>query len=371
MNTVLKAGKKPIVGTTLGKIISYIVFIGWALITILPLFWMAYSSFKSNEEITRNVYALPRALFDNKNDEYIVIKPDLNTIFPYDKEVDTRERLIIESTTISPKRRLMLHFLLKEELSPDIAALKIGDRLKVSHLPPKMRRQIGWSTIWYNYRSAFIRGTLLVKFVNSLIYTSISTFLIILLSLMISFAMSKMRFKKLSVAITGIIGLGYLISIQSLIIPLFLQLSSAKLTDTRLGVVLVYTAFGLPLAVLLMTQFMRGLPDSLIESAYMDGATPLRTFGNIIAPMSVPVIVTVSIISALGTWNEFLLVLILASSEAKKSLPVGVFSFASLTSTELGWQLAALVLATAPAMLVYFVFNKQLAKGVVAGAIKE
>jgi raffinose/stachyose/melibiose transport system permease protein len=331
---------------------------------------MTYSSFKSNEELTRNIYAFPRALFDNRNDEYIVIKPDLNTIFPYDPDVDTRERLIIESTTIGYKRRLMLHFLLKEELPPEIARLEVGDTLTVSQLPRYMQREISWSTVSYNYRSAFVRGGLLMKFVNSTLYTTTSTSLIILLSMMISFALSKMRFKKLSILITGVIGLGYLISIQSLIIPLFLMLSSVGLTDTHPGIILVYTAFGMPLAVLLTTAFMLGLPDSLIESAYIDGATPLRTFTSIISPMCIPVIVTVSIISALGTWNEFLLVLILASSEATKSLPVGVFSFASLTSIERGWQMAALVIATAPAMIVYFIFNKRLTRGVVAGAIK-
>ncbi len=362
---------KPInLSPVLGRTLSYIIFITWALITILPLFWMLYSSFKSNEEMTKNIYAFPRALFDNHDDEYVVIKPDLNTIFPYDPDADTRERLIIESTTIAPRRRLMVHFLLKEKLPQEIAQLEVGGKVVVSQLPPEMRRSIKWKTVWYNYTSAFVRGGLLMKFVNSLIYTITSTFLIILLSMMISFALSKMKFPLMSKIITGIIGLGYLISIQSLIIPLFLLLSSAGLTDTHPGIILVYTAFGMPLAVLLTTQFMRGLPDSLIESAYIDGASPFRAFLSIITPMSIPVIITVSIISALGTWNEFLLVLVLASSEATKSLPVGVFSFASLTSIERGWQMAALVIATLPAMLVYFIFNKQLTRGVVAGAVK-
>ena len=86
--------------------------------------------------------------------------------------------------------------------------------------------------------------------------------------------------------------------------------------------------------------------------------------------MSMPVAMTVGIINALGIWNEFLLVLVLASSEFTKSLPVGVFSFTSLTGTQLGWQLAALVIAILPAMIVYFAFNNRIAKGSIAGAIK-
>ncbi len=357
-------------GGLVGKIVSYAVFTIWALITVLPLIWMAYSSFKSNDELITNIFALPHDLFVNREDEYLVIPPALNVILPYDPDVDKRERLIIESATISPGRRLMLHFLLKEELPPELAKLQPGDNLRVSQLPPPLRRKVSWSTIWFNYSAAFIRGGLGLKFVNSVIYTGVSTFLIALLALMISFALSKMPFRKLSVIVLALIGMGYLLSIQSVIIPLFLMLTSAKLTDTHFGIIIVYTAFGLPLAVLLMTQFMRGLPDSLIESAYMDGASAFRTFASIMVPMSTPVIVTVGIISALGIWNEFLLVLVLASSEATKSLPVGVYSFTSLMGTQLGWQLAALVIATVPAMAVYLSFNKRITRGVVAGALK-
>ncbi len=346
-------------------------FTAWALITVLPLVWMFYSSFKSNDELIRNTFSFPHDLFVNREDEYLVIPPALNVILPYDPEVDKRERLIIESATISPGRRLMVQFLLKDELPPELRRLQPGDRLRVSQLPPALRLKVSLGTVWFNYLAAITRGTLGLKFFNSIVYTAVSTFLIAFLSLMISFALSKLPFRRLSTFILGLIGLGYLLSIQSVIIPLFLLLSRAKLTDTRAGIILVYTAFGLPLAVLLMTQFMRGLPDSLIESAYIDGASVFRTFSSIMVPMSVPVIVTVSIISALGIWNEFLLVLVFASSEATKSLPVGVFSFSSLMGTQLGWQLAALVIATAPVMAVYLVFNKSITKGVVAGALKE
>jgi len=361
---------KKIGGIRISVIVSYAVFIFWTLITVLPLIWMFLSSFKSNEELTHNVFSAPHDLFDNYNDEYIVIPKELNVTPDYDTDVDTRERLIIESATISPTRRLMYHFLLKEKLPPEIANLKVGDRLRLSQLPADMRLNISWKTIWFNYISSYTRGKLGPKFINSVLYSAVATFFIVVFGLMIGFALSKMKFKRLSNVISGVIGIGYLISISSLIIPLFLLLSSVKLTDTHVGMFLVYTAFGLPMAVLLSTQFITGLPDSLIESAYIDGASTFRTFRSIILPMSVPVGITVAIINALGIWNEFLLVMVLASSDVTKSLPVGVFSFASQTSTQQGWQLAAMVFALLPAMVVYFSFNKRIAQGVVAGAIK-
>jgi len=353
------------------KILSYAVFITWTIITIVPLFWMFYSSFKTNEELNRDIFALPKVMFENRNDEYVVINPQLNLMYPYDPAVDKRPRLIIESTEIAPQRRMMVFFPLKEDLSPEVAALKTGDTLTISQLPAGLRMSISLQTMIWNYSSALIRGGLLQKFVNSLIYTFVSTFFVILFGLMISFALSKMQFKKLSAVVMGMIGLGYLISINSVIIPLFLMLTAVGLTDSHLGIILVYTAFGLPMAVLLATQFMRGLPNSLIESAYIDGASVFRTFLSIILPMTIPVIITISIMSGLGIWNEFLLVLVLASSDFTKSLPVGVFSFSSLTGTQLGWQLAALVIATFPAMVVYFSFQTKLAEGVAGGALKE
>ena len=364
------AARKTALKTLAGEIVSYFVFFTWTLITVIPLLWMGYSSFKSNEELVRDIYAFPRDLFDNMNDEYLVIAKSLNVILNYDPVADPRERLIIESTTIAPTRRLMIHFLVKDDLPPEIANLKPGEKLRVSQLPPAMRLKISWDTIWFNYTASFTRGGLAKKFVNSVVYATVATFFIVLFGLMIGFAISKMAFPKLSLLISGLIGLGYLISINSVIIPLFLLLTSIKLTDTHLGVILVYTAFGLPMSVMLASQFIRGLPDSLIESAYMDGASIIRMFVSIIVPMTTPVIVTVGIMNILSIWNEFLLVLVIASSEFTKSLPVGVYSFSSLQSTQLGWQLAALVIAVLPAMLVYFMFSRRLMTGVVGGAIK-
>lgn len=355
---------------TSAKVISYTVFSLWSLLTIVPLFWMAYSSLKSNEELTRNIYAFPRDLFDNKNDEYEVMIPDLNTIMPDEVKAAPNDYLFIESTSIAPRRGLLVHFLPKSELPPEVAGRSRHETVLVSELPAHLRRQISRTTMRFNYESAFVRGALAKKFLNSVIYTGVSTFSMVFLSLMIAYAVSKLNFPKLSAIVIGIIGLGYLISTNSVIIPLFLMLTRIGLTDTRIGMILVYTAFGIPMSTLLASQFIKGLPDSLVESAEIDGAGQFKTFSSIIVPMTVPVIITISIINALGIWNEFLLVLVLASSETTKSLPVGVYSFSSLTSTQLGWQLAALVIAVLPTMIAYFSFSRRITKGVVAGAVK-
>lgn len=369
---VVRKLKKSVLGY-FGIITAYLIFITWTLITILPLLWMFFSSFKSNEEIMLNIFSFPHDLFDNYNDEYVVVDPEanLNTIFPYDPEVDNRERLVVESTTIAPRRGFTVFFFLKEQLPLEIANLKLGDKLKVSQLPFSIKLKVNWRTIWINYTSSFTRkgGGLGPRFINSIIYCSVATFFIVIFGLMIGFALSKLGFKKISILIGGLFGLGYLLSINSIIVPLFLILKSIKLTDTHLGMLLVYTAFGLPMSVMLSSQFIRGIPDSLIESAYIDGASSLRMFISIIVPITMPVAIAIGIVNAMGIWNEFLLVLVLASSEFTKSLPVGIYSFTNLSGSQLGWQLAALVIAILPPLIVYFAFNNRIAKGAIAGAI--
>lgn len=394
-----EAPKTSFFSKVLAKPLSYFIFILWSLITIAPLLWMTYSSFKTNEELTKDIYSLPKELFIAKQKPLDVVPPQTNIMYPKGmlenlgivnklgkgdtkrtKEINEKI-MILESPNIGAHKRIKVHFILREKI-PDGWKTSDGRELKTiqpgndvqilcSDLPKKFQAKINWQTIWWNYTSAWQRGELGLKFINSLIYTIISTFLVILLGLMLGYGTTKFKYKKTSAIIAGLIGIGYLLDVNQLLVPLFLMLTKLGLTNTHVGIILVYTAFGLPMAVMLSSTYIRGLPYSLVESAYIDGASPFRTFLSIIVPMTVPVIVTISIMTALGIWNEFLLVLVMASSEATKSLPVGIFSFSSRTGLQLGWQIAALIIATVPVLVVYFAFQKKLAEGVAGGALKE
>lgn len=222
-----------------------------------------------------------------------------------------------------------------------------------------------------NYIGAIKLGKLGLYMVNSILYTSFSTGLVLLFSIMVSYAFAKMPYKKTNALFATFFTLGLLISEQALLIPLFLFLRAIRLTDTHIGIILVYVAVNLPLAIFLGTEFVRGIPDSLIESAYIDGAGNWKVFFRIIFPICKPVLVTIGIITALACWNEFIFVFILTSSYTTRSLPVGIFSFSGETATEYGMQFAALVIGTVPILLVYSIFNRRITEGVVSGAIKE
>jgi raffinose/stachyose/melibiose transport system permease protein len=124
------------------------------------------------------------------------------------------------------------------------------------------------------------------------------------------------------------------------------------------------------MGIYLGTDYIKSIPNALIESARIDGATYLKIFRTIIVPMAMPVGVTVAILTVTGTWNEFMLINILTSSDALKSLPVGVQKFAGALSSDFGKQFASLVIGLLPMLLFYLAFRKEITKGVAAGAVK-
>jgi len=392
-SNTLEAPKTSFFGKYLAKPISYFIFVLWTIITIAPLLWMLYSSFKTNEELTKSIYAPPHDLLTVRESDFDVVKPQTNILYPkgflkdlgitsskYTDQINEKV-LILESPNIGAHKRIKIHFLVRADIPESyktsdgrvIKTLQPGDGVQIncSELPKKIQNKIVFETVFWNFTSAWSRGSLGMGFLNSIIYTVVSTFLVVILGLMLGYGTTKFKYTKIAAVVAGLIGLGYLLDVNQLIVPLFLMLTKIGLTNTHVGIILVYTAFGLPLAVMLSSTFIRGLPNSLIESAYIDGATPFRSFISIIVPMTIPVIVTISIMTALGIWNEFLLVLVMATKETTKSLPVGIFSFSSRTGLQLGWQIAALVIATVPVLVVYFACQKKLAEGVAGGAIKE
>ncbi|NMA22602.1 MAG: carbohydrate ABC transporter permease [Spirochaetales bacterium] len=224
-----------------------------------------------------------------------------------------------------------------------------------------------WVTI--NYKDAWVRGKFPVLIANSLFYTTVTTLAILLLSFMAGFGFSKIRHKATAV-LHGSFVIGILLTLQSIMVPLFLIVNWVGLYNTRLGVLIPYIGIGMPMGVYLGTEYIRSIPDALVESARIDGASYSHIFWRIIVPMAAPVGMTVAILTVTGTWNEFMLINILTSSDGLKSLPVGVQKFAGALSTDYGKQFAALTIGLIPMLLFYLIFRKEITKGVAAGAVK-
>lgn len=225
--------------------------------------------------------------------------------------------------------------------------------------------------IWYpdNYPYAWRMANLGGMMLNSMFYTFITVAAVILLGTVAGFAFARIP-SKATPLLHGMFIVGILLTLQSIMVPLFLMTNAVGLYDTRLGVLIPYIGLGLPMAVYLATEFCRSIPMALVESARIDGAKYLQIFGFIVFPMLAPVAMTIGIMSFSGTWNEFMLINILTSSDAIKSLPVGINKFAGALATDYGRQFSALVIGMIPMVVFYLIFRKQITKGVAAGAVK-
>jgi len=220
-----------------------------------------------------------------------------------------------------------------------------------------------------NYPIAWRDANFTTLTLNSIFYTSVTVISIIILSFMAGFAFAKLP-SKITPILHGSFIIGILITLQCIMIPLFILIRGVGLINTRLGVLIPYIGIGLPMAVYLATEYIKSIPNEVIESARIDGAKYLRIFRTIILPMAAPVATTVAILTVTGTWNEFMLINILVSSDSLKSIPVGMNMFAGSLATDYGKQFAALVIGMMPMIVFYVIFRKQITKGVSAGAVK-
>jgi raffinose/stachyose/melibiose transport system permease protein len=153
-------------------------------------------------------------------------------------------------------------------------------------------------------------------------------------------------------------------------IPIFLQMTELHLYNSRLAVFIVYVGAGLPIGIFLCTEYIRGIPSALIESARIDGAGYFLIFRRVILPLTRPVATTLAILDITSIWNEFCLINILVSKTELKSMPLGILKFSGALSSDFGKEFAALCIGMLPMLVFYLVFRKWITRGVAAGAVK-
>jgi raffinose/stachyose/melibiose transport system permease protein len=186
---------------------------------------------------------------------------------------------------------------------------------------------------------------------------------------MLAFALAKLRLRFGAVIMFAVF-LGLTIPIYITIVPVFILLRNIGAVDSVPGLVGPYLAFGIPFEVLVLQSFFRQLPDELIEAAKMDGAGPWRIFFTLILPLSTPALVTVLILDAVATWNEFLFALILLSSDAHKTIPVGLLNFQGQFANNNTGLAAGILIAVVPILIAYIFLQRWIVGGLTAGATK-
>lgn len=226
------------------------------------------------------------------------------------------------------------------------------------------------SLIFDNYVNAWVNAKISTYFFNSLYIGVLSACLSILLAAMLAFAVTRMRYNRISATVFQLILLGMLIPNNSLLLPIYGMMRKLDVLDTHMALILPYVANAIPFSVIILAAFMRSLPGEIEEAAVMDGLSSAGLFAKIVIPLTVPAIVTVFIINFLGNWNEFLLANYFLSSDELRTLPVGMVGFRDAYNTNYAQMSAGIVFSVLPVMIIYAVLQEKIIEGVTAGSVK-
>lgn len=218
-----------------------------------------------------------------------------------------------------------------------------------------------------NYMTVIEKGKLDISFINSMIYSGFSVAICTLTSSMAAYVLSRNRCKTNKI-IYFVIVLGITMPIN--FIALMKVMQTLQIVNTKLGIILLYTAIQTPFNVFLIYSFVGRIPRDIDEAATIDGCSPLRLFFSIIFPLMKPVLVTVMVLTFLNTWNEYVLPLYYLGSSTNWPMTLAVYNFFGMYFKDWNLVCADIVLTSLPVIIVYLLGQKYIVSGMTAGAVK-
>lgn len=199
--------------------------------------------------------------------------------------------------------------------------------------------------------------------------TALSIFFIVLFGFIVGYILARINFKG-NRLLYLIFLMGMLIPVHSLLVPIYVVFNKTGLGNQWFTLVIPYVAFGLPIAVFLVEGFIKSVPVELEEAAAIDGSSFTRTLFSIIMPVAKPILVTIAIIQTFSCWNEFSFALVLIKDVRLQTVPLAMTMFKGQFASDYPKIMAAMLVTMAPIIILYFIFSKQIIKGMVAGAVK-
>lgn len=204
---------------------------------------------------------------------------------------------------------------------------------------------------------------------NSLFVVTASILLVVLFASMAAYVFARMRFR-FNGPLFALIIAGLVVPIHVTLIPVYLLTTSLGIYNHTYALIGPYVAFSLPISIFILTNFMREIPRELEEAARIDGCGPMRAFFAIILPLTRPGLATIAVFNAVALWNEFVFAYVLTSSQEMRTLPLAIWEFQGQYASNIPMIMAVLTLSTLPLVLAYILFQEQLVKGIMAGAVK-
>ena len=223
--------------------------------------------------------------------------------------------------------------------------------------------------LWSNYETAVIGANIGRFFLNSVIVVGCTVILTSVISLFASYALCRMRWK-LSKVFLGLLMIGLMVPMHAALLPVMLMLKHMNLLGGYLSLIIPYTAFAIPMTLLIFSGFLSGIPVELEEAACIDGCSIYQMVFKIIFPLMKPAVATAGIFTFVNCWNELMFANTFVNSTEYKTLTTGIQTLAGQYNTTWGPIGAALVLATFPTIVIYILLAKQVQKSLVLGAVK-
>ena len=222
-----------------------------------------------------------------------------------------------------------------------------------------------------HFQAVFKDARFVAGLINSVIVAGCTVLIALGLGSLCAYALGRLpfRFKGPVLYLVLTMTMFPTISVHS---GLFVMLKTLNLFNTRQGLIVTYLIFTMPFTIWVMTQYFRSLPKELEEAAYVDGASPLKVFWDILLPLTLPGLVSTGLLAFIAAWNEFLFALTFTVTDTMKTVPVVISQFSGSSSFEQPWGsiMAGSMVVTIPLVILVMVFQYRIVEGLTAGAVK-
>jgi trehalose/maltose transport system permease protein len=222
-----------------------------------------------------------------------------------------------------------------------------------------------------HFQAVFKDARFLAGLINSIIVAGSTVLIALGLGSVCAYALGRLPFRFKGPVLYLVLTMTMFPTI-AVLSGLFVMLKTLNLFNTRPGLIMTYLIFTMPFTIWVMTQYFRSLPKELEEAAYVDGASPLKVFWDILLPLTLPGLVSTGLLAFIAAWNEFLFALTFTVTDTMKTVPVVIASFRGASSFEQPWGsiMAASMVVTIPLVVLVMIFQYRIVEGLTAGAVK-
>lgn len=222
-----------------------------------------------------------------------------------------------------------------------------------------------------HYQAVFKDARFVAGLINSIIVAGCTVLIALGLGSLCAYALGRLPFRFKGPVLYLVLTMTMFPTI-AVLSGLFVMLKTLSLFNTRQGLIVTYLIFTMPFTIWVMTQYFRSLPRELEEAAYVDGASPLKVFWDILLPLTVPGLVSTGLLAFIAAWNEFLFALTFTVTDTMKTVPVVISQFSGSSSFEQPWGsiMAGSMVVTIPLVILVMIFQYRIVEGLTSGAVK-